>query len=208
MSADFEDWTRGLELVVDDMSDFPDWTVAAQVTGGGGTGYASLTGPGQTVTPGALTQAGEFTVNSGGASLVVGATSGPFTDVVNISTDTEMNLTAGGFTLDTNTCIVTTSLTGLEVTMDAGFDFVSHNGLIVQEGMAVTYGIGGAGATSGDGLHLTDIGVASTQVCIMVHHGNPNGAITPPGGFAGFCIDTATPKLWVWAQGAAVWTGV
>lgn len=35
-------------------------TIAAS---GGGGGYASLTGPGQTVTPGALTQAGPFTVD-------------------------------------------------------------------------------------------------------------------------------------------------
>lgn len=37
------------------------WANALQ-TGGGG-GYASLTGPGQTVTPGALTQAGDFEVD-------------------------------------------------------------------------------------------------------------------------------------------------
>lgn len=208
MSADFEDWTRGLELVVDDMSDFPDWTVAAQTTGGGGSGYASLTGAGQTTTPGELDQAGTFTVVAGGASLGVGVFESPFSDVVNISTDTEMNLTAAGFTLNTNAGTFVTSATGFEFNNTAGFDTVMDTGLIVHEGMAVTYGISGAGATSADGLHLTDLGVANTLVCMMVHHGNPNGAITPPSGSAGFCIDTATPKLWVWAQGGATWTGV
>jgi hypothetical protein len=37
--------------------------ITITATGGGGGGYASLTGPGQTVTPGDLTQAGGFTVN-------------------------------------------------------------------------------------------------------------------------------------------------
>ena len=62
--ADFPDWTNGIELVVDDMSDFPDWTVAAQVTGGSSGGYASLTGPGETASPGELDQLGPFTVTS------------------------------------------------------------------------------------------------------------------------------------------------
>lgn len=39
--------------------------VEIAASGGGGGGYASLTGPGQTVTPGKLTQAGDFEIDAG-----------------------------------------------------------------------------------------------------------------------------------------------
>ena len=43
-------------------ADFADWTIAVIDAGGGGGGYASLTGPGQTATPGDLVQLGGFEV--------------------------------------------------------------------------------------------------------------------------------------------------
>ena len=43
---------------------------------GGSGDYKSLTGPGKTVTPGALTQAGAFTVNAGTANISFNTTSG------------------------------------------------------------------------------------------------------------------------------------
>lgn len=207
MSADFEDWTRGLELVVDDMSDFPDWTVAAQVTGGGSGGYASLTGAGQTVTPGELDQAGTFKVTAGDATFGVGVASPPFTDAIEMGTSGPVNITAGGIDVATNVGTFTTGIAGWSFTTDPGFDFQTDS-LISTGAARIDYGISGAGATSGEGILLRDVGVTNTSVYIMVHHGNPNGAITPATGIAGFCIDTATPKLWAWAQGASSWVGV
>lgn len=49
-------------------------TIAA--SGGGFVPYASLTGPGESTTPGALTQAGAFTVNAGTANISFNTTSG------------------------------------------------------------------------------------------------------------------------------------
>jgi hypothetical protein len=59
------------------VTDFPDWTVAVQTTGGGGAGYASLTGPGETTTPGDLTQLGGLRVTDTGAGGVEVFTDGP-----------------------------------------------------------------------------------------------------------------------------------
>ena len=184
MSADFEDWTRGLELVVDDMSDFPDWTVAAQVTGGGSGGYASLTGPGQTVTPGKLTQEGDFEVDTTGA----------------------VTFDCGGISATTNVGTFTTGLPGWSFTTNPGFTF-NTDSLVSTSGAGLFYGTAGAGPTSGENIIIKDEG-SGAQVDIFVFHGNPNGHITPGAGVAGFCIDTATPKLWGWAQGAASWVTV
>lgn len=54
-----------------DMRAIEAWAIAlvnyVDSIAGGGSAYASLTGPGQTVTPGALTQAGPFTVDLSGS---------------------------------------------------------------------------------------------------------------------------------------------
>lgn len=44
-------------------ADFPDWTEAVTIPGSSSAGPASLSGAGETATPGDLTQAGGFTVN-------------------------------------------------------------------------------------------------------------------------------------------------
>jgi hypothetical protein len=79
VSADFEDWTRGITLVTGSgpVTDFPDWTTAVQTTGGGGAGYASLTGPGETTTPGDLTQLGGLRVTDTGSGGFEVFTDGP-----------------------------------------------------------------------------------------------------------------------------------
>jgi hypothetical protein len=53
-------------------ADNPDWQTTVTAPGGGAIGgYASLTGPGQTTTPGKLTQAGDFEVDSAGTTGVL-----------------------------------------------------------------------------------------------------------------------------------------
>lgn len=76
--TDFADWTHGITIVESGapMTDFADWTIPVEVVpGGGGTGYASLTGNGETHTPGNLTQEGGLSVfDTIGGGFVVGAT--------------------------------------------------------------------------------------------------------------------------------------
>lgn len=103
--------------------------------GGGGGGYASLTGPGQTVTPGALTQAGAFTISNG-------------------------TLTQGGGNVSLgNGWITTTTGGGGTATMGYSVGHVSVLGSGLIEvwtqgpGQLIhifTTGSGGAGSTSGD----------------------------------------------------------
>lgn len=184
------------------MSDFPDWSGG----GGGGGGYLSLTGPGQTATPGALTQLGEFVVTKGGATVDIGATQFPFTDAINISTDTVINFTCGGFIFNTNEGTFGTSSDGFDFHPGPGFTFNSDGG-VFHGGIASFYGIAGAGAGSDPGILMEDLGTGAL-VNMYVHHGSPAGVFTPPTGQAGFCVDTATPKLWAWPQGGAAWAGV
>lgn len=202
MSADFEDWTRGLELVTDDMSDFPDWTVAAQVTGGSAGGYASLTGPGQTTTPGLLDQAGGFDITSGDNLFSLDAPGGGSGNLVATVTNSA-TITAPGFTLDTNVAILTTSLAGVELTTDPGFDFIV-NGMSSTEEIGVSYGIGGSGVTTSPGITFEDAGTGTT-IGMFVFAGNPNGHITLTGTTHGVCFDTATPAMWGWKTGTLAW---
>lgn len=184
------------------MSDFPDWGSG----GGGGGSYLSLTGAGQTTTPGKLTQLGELVVTKGGATVDIGATSGPFTDAINISTDTVINFTCGGFTFNTNEGTFGTSSDGFDFHPGPGFDFNSDGGVFHDE-IGVFYGIASTGTTGTPGINLVDVGTGDS-VGMFVHHGSPVGQITIGAGLAGFCIDTATPKLWAWPKGGAAWAGV
>lgn len=56
-------------------------------------GYASLTGPGQTTTPGALTQAGGWTVNAGTAGISENSTNTPIVLTVTNGTGATSSLT-------------------------------------------------------------------------------------------------------------------
>ena len=66
----------------------------------GGTSYASLTGPGQTVTPGALTQLGNFSVSvsaaSSGADVNFTVTNGTAVSIVDIGSGGNIAVTAIG----------------------------------------------------------------------------------------------------------------
>jgi hypothetical protein len=65
MTTDSPDFQLTIAITAVPTADNPDWQITATAPGGGGLGgYKSLTGPGQTATPGDLTQAGSFTVTN------------------------------------------------------------------------------------------------------------------------------------------------
>ena len=228
VSADFEDWTRGLELVVDDMSDFPDWTVAAQVTGGGG-GYPSLTGDGQTETPGALVQAGDFTIDgtnnifqltdtlvelegTAGSNIVLTTA----VDTGNITLQTS----AGTITLETSG----TGLITLRVPATSGSislftaksgggtaaDFVvSGTGVNTQVDGQIGNQYGTNVAARGNGSFAITDGKDSLHatVGLYVCAGSPVGVITSQHK-GDVVFDVSTPGIWqsTAANSAAAWT--
>jgi hypothetical protein len=111
MSADFEDWTSGVEIVTGGAvgEDFPDWTEAVEVAGGSAGGYASLTGPGQTTTPGELTQEGglkvfdnlgDGIVMSSLGQVFIAASTGNVLVVENIGTGGVQIYSSGGGPID------------------------------------------------------------------------------------------------------------
>jgi hypothetical protein len=206
VSADFEDWTRGLELVTDDMSDFPDWTVAAQVTGGGGGGYASLTGDGQTDTPGELDQAGRFTITDLGMTADFGGAVGPLSPSIIFNTPALFDVTAQGMNVTTSGVTVDAG-TGEILLESTNSVQVDGCGFFANLTAAVSYGTGGSGPDQSGGISLRDLG-PNRAVNMFVFHGNPTGNISPPAGAGAVCFDTATPKLWGWAEGASSWVGI
>jgi hypothetical protein len=77
MATDSPDFQLTIKVNTVPTADNPDWQITA--TGPGGTpigGYASLTGPGEAVTPGDLTQAGGLAVNSGASGIFLQADGG------------------------------------------------------------------------------------------------------------------------------------
>jgi hypothetical protein len=82
-TADVPDFTSPITLVSGPLvTDFSDWTEAVQDIGGGGGGGGpvSLSGAGETTTPGDLVQAGGFTVNdSAGHGITLDSATGVIT---------------------------------------------------------------------------------------------------------------------------------
>lgn len=171
--------------------------VDLSIAGSSSGGYLSLTGPGQTATPGQLNQAGPFIATSNGCEVGVDVAIGPLTNNVIINAANELSITAPGFVLSTNEGTFTTSGLGFEFSPLASFTVYMHGGLVVQQSMAVQYGVAGAGATATPGITLEDLGT-STTVGLYVYPGNPNTHISPGSTAHAFCFDTATPKLWGW----------
>jgi ribosomal protein S11 len=88
--------------------------VDLSAAGSGGGGYVSLTGPGETATPGALTQAGPFIVNSATGDVVV-TTSGASSAIKLLADGTQ------GITISTNlgsgsVAIISNNSIGLGIT--------------------------------------------------------------------------------------------
>lgn len=197
--TDFEDFTFGTELVVDDVADYPDWTDAAQVVGGGGGGgYASLTGAGQTVTPGELDQAGPFTVTSDSGHVVALIDQVVSAVAHSIQFGTPGRFNVGALSVSVSANSVNFSVNPGNVQFDTiANTIVNTGGFIARQSAQIQYGIAGAGAGSLPGIVLNNLGV-STSVGMHVYGGNPNGVFVPPTGTNAICFDTATPALWAW----------
>lgn len=133
MATDFEDWTNGISVVSGPLaSDLPDWTEAI-AAGSGAAFYASLTGVGESTTPGALTQAGGLTVNAGSDAVTV--TSGSTTPLTIDSTGTggvivESTNTNGGLVIESKQTINITQ-TGLALTTGIELDTSGNIGQIL-----------------------------------------------------------------------------
>lgn len=204
--TDLEDFTFATENVEDVVTDAPDWTDTVEDQGGGAGGYASLTGPGETVTPGELDQAGPFVVLSNGCTIDIDHTqSGVAHSVLLVSAGQliesalGISASANSYHLQTNPGNITFDTIGAVTVRTGGFS--------AQNGATITYGIAGAGAGSSPGIIFEDLGTSAT-VNMYVHAGNPNGVITPITGTSGLCFDITTPKLWAWVAGSGTWVGI
>ena len=185
------------------MSDFPDWGGG----GGGGGGYLSLTGDGQTQTPGALTQAGEFTVTAIDATLDVGSGT-PLNGSINLSSTTgEVTVDALGFIVNTDG-IELDSGTGLVQVDTTQALVVNTGGLITKEGTNLGNNVGIVTPGSQPIFIMDELG-AGIFVQMWMFNGNPNGHINPGGGHNGdLCVDTGTPNLWQWHTGTSTWVAL
>jgi hypothetical protein len=169
-------------------------------------GYASLTGPGQTVTPGELDQAGSFWVNAdpGGWFGVYSSVSGAGSFIMNTAVGDGITMsipTSGTITLSTagnaNTAISDTGSGGITIiSVFAGV-------LVAAEGATLTLQAG-----TGIQLQAKGGGASGDQVAIFTNQGNPNGVVTPANK-GDLCIDVSTPGLWQSPTGSGtVWTAL
>jgi len=198
--------------------------VDLHVAGGGGGLYASLTGPGETVTPGDLTQAGGLYVNSpsGTNGFAVQAQAGSFgIRLINYVVNTPIALAdhatataqASGVNLTSdNNAIYLAGGTSTQVT--------SPHGVMIASGWT-----GGPSPTAvPDGLYMTSHTWASTVVAapstgyfsvtsgtntvyFYVYSGNPNTHVMAANTGA-VCFDVFTPGIWLCTAGpsATNWT--
>jgi hypothetical protein len=172
MAADFEDWTRGITIITGAIpmgADFPDWTSAIAVASGSGGGPVSLSGAGETTTPGLLTQAGGFDVTEPGSDGITLTTTGA--SAIQLVTQhagnivllvdnnvggvngvlTIENFTAGGITIrDANNGGITIDQGPL------GNAITLHNGEIILTGLPLTStGTPNSLFKSGGVVHIT-----------------------------------------------------
>jgi hypothetical protein len=157
-TADVPDWTNPITEISGGSltSDYPDWTQAVIDTGGGGGGvYASLTGAGETVTPGDLTQAGGLDVNdtagTTGINLVGTSTAGAITIE---------NSSSAGITIET------TGATTDGVLIQNGSGSSGDQGGVLIQNLAPTGNISLGFGVSLQDLHANGVFVTGTQVYI------------------------------------------
>lgn len=139
--------------------------------GGGGGGYASLTGPGQTVTPGDLTQNGNFTIdnNTGAHAALYLRNNSPSQYF-----DAYANVAAGQVRFDFINLDWTWARTGLVVNMSNASLVDSSFFRIQGQGVQIT--TVGAGASLGTGTHV-DI-FADTNGVIQLAFGSGQGTVS------------------------------
>lgn len=151
---------------------------------GGTTFYASLTGPGETVSPGNLTQAGGFAVVAGGQNITLGtnATATVDADVFNVNVTSSANVssTAGTFNVATGG--------GAIINGGAG-------GAVLEDGAGAGVNIDGAGnatvTTSNPGGIVTISTTGGGGSGIILH----SGAVTVGQNAAELGFRGATPSV-------------
>lgn len=166
------------------------WANGLAIPTGGGGLYASLTGPGETVTPGGLTQAGGFTVNNSGAGA------GAYIQLDDFAG-------AGLFIQSTNKISLGstgTPTSGRNIEISVG-----TSGMIVNSTGPITFN--GGTSTTGEG-HI-DVG-GSTGVLVQSDHGPVALQCTGPDFILLQCNGTGAQGLQVaslqgiWVQGSPV----
>lgn len=198
---------------------------------GGGGLYASLTGPGQTVTPGNLTQAGGFTINDTLASGIYLSSSNRFTSDVYGTSPQYIRLSTGYPSASRPS-----ATDGITIVDQAATD-PFHGGVTLStlHGAANIGGLscnvassdlgGATSMPSGTDTHPViiytgrGIGSVTTQggngVPIWANHGPPNavspssgGGVIPPVGanLCNFCFDTWNGHIWVSNATTGTWS--
>ena len=148
-------------------------------------GYASLTGPGETTTPGALTQLGPFTVvDTAGAILL------------------EEDTPGGAIVL------YQSQPTG-EILIDsvAGVQIRATGRAIQIDNNSTTHPLS---ITSDDAIIISSAGGGSSgsAFTLFTNNGNPNGVVTSVAK-GDLCTDNVTPGLWIaTAAASTVWTAL
>lgn len=135
-------------------------------TGGGGGGYLSLTGAGETATPGDLTQAGGFVVNSGsGSSLGIQLTDDSSSGIGITAEDAGISITKTG-SAGTSLTIANTDTVG--------------GGILIsdQSGGGVTLQTIGTGALTISGEHGAELQTTGSSGATLVIASNDTGGIS------------------------------
>jgi hypothetical protein len=172
-------------------------------------GYASLTGAGETSSPGALTQSGPFTINAGSGGAVSSAqfgTNTPAPGSIVLGADGYVDIGAGAVSLSGNQLNMNFNPGGVRCVTIGGFQV---QGGFSADGIGVAYGTSGAGAGSNPGISVEDLGT-SAMFGLYVYHGNPNGVVFPGTGTGNgyLCVDTSTPGLWQYHLSSTSWVAL
>lgn len=146
----------------------------------GGT-YASLIGPGQTETPGALSQYGELDVT------------GPFT------------------VLDTDGLVVTSIVSSLGITVNASGSGAQLNVEATGGGAATVALTGTRvllhALSTGVQIQAQGGGSSGDIVSLFSYYGDPNGSVTSLN-MGDLCVDVGTPGLWQANGTGTAWTRI
>lgn len=148
-------------------------------------GYASLTGPGQTVTPGDLTQAGGFTVNSttsiqlndngGGISINEAANSISMSMGSNGSSSNVTIYTTGASSeirLQSGDRIRETSVNGHSIVDSSAYPG-AKGGIIIYAGGSASFPLNNPGEIDIQGLQAVSVTAGTSGLALSCPHGGP-----------------------------------
>ncbi len=159
----------------------------------GGGAYLSLTGPGETTTPGALTQRGPFTVADSQGNIILDETSPGGVAILTASSpasQVEVGTPTGAAIFDVATGNVEINSAG-SIAIGTG----STQGVELQSAAGIEIVSAGSGASG-------------PQITLFTHGADPNGVVTSTSK-GDLCVDTSTPGLWqATAAASTVWTAL